>query len=155
MLQKECFSNCVKGTVNTLNHVCVRAHMHVCIRIIIRFSFVKQAAKQCNNCNSCRWYTYTYDNSRHGNNNGKVNYVADNKMPQQMAFHGVVLNLLFTQQMSNSNLFLVHMLYNPPTCHKHNCLMGYQHACIYWRSWVDSTLKHFFTKFFNSERQQI
>ena len=34
--------------------------------------------------------TYTYDNSAHGNDNGKVNYVVDNKMPQQMAFHGVV-----------------------------------------------------------------
>ena len=28
--------------------------------------------------------------SGHGNDNGKINYVADNKMPQQMAFHGVV-----------------------------------------------------------------
>ena len=27
--------------------------------------------------------------SGHGNDNGKVNYVADNKMPQQMTFHGV------------------------------------------------------------------
>ena len=34
--------------------------------------------------------TYTYDNSGDGNDNGKVNYVADNKMPQQMAFHGVI-----------------------------------------------------------------
>ena len=25
----------------------------------------------------------------HGNDNGKVNYVADNKMPQQIALHGV------------------------------------------------------------------
>ena len=32
----------------------------------------------------------TYDNSGHGNDNGKVNYAADNKMPQQTAFHGVV-----------------------------------------------------------------
>ena len=31
--------------------------------------------------------TYTYDNS---GRDGKVNYVADNKMPQQMACHGVV-----------------------------------------------------------------
>ena len=35
--------------------------------------------------------TYIHnDNSGHGNDNGKVNYVADNKMPQQMTFHGVV-----------------------------------------------------------------
>ena len=34
--------------------------------------------------------TYTYDNSEHGNDDGKVNYVADNKMPQQIVFHGVV-----------------------------------------------------------------
>ena len=27
--------------------------------------------------------TYTYDNSGHGNDDGKVNYVADNKMPKQ------------------------------------------------------------------------
>ena len=35
--------------------------------------------------------TYTYDNSGHGNDNEKVNYVAiaDIKMPQQMAFHGL------------------------------------------------------------------
>ena len=39
--------------------------------------------------------TYTYDNSGHGNDNGKVNYVADNKMPQQMSFHRVA-GLLFT-----------------------------------------------------------
>ena len=32
----------------------------------------------------------TYDNSGHGNDNGKVNHVAANKFPQQMAFHGVV-----------------------------------------------------------------
>ena len=32
--------------------------------------------------------TYTYDNSGHGNDNGKVNYGDDNNMPQQMAFHG-------------------------------------------------------------------
>ena len=25
--------------------------------------------------------TYTYDNCGHGNDDGKVNYVADNKMP--------------------------------------------------------------------------
>ena len=30
-----------------------------------------------------------YDNSGHGNDDGKVNYVADNKMPQQMAFYGI------------------------------------------------------------------
>ena len=35
-------------------------------------------------------YVRTYDNSGHGNDNGKVNYITDNKMPQQMAFHGVV-----------------------------------------------------------------
>ena len=35
-------------------------------------------------------HIHTYDNSGHGNDNRKVNYVADNKMPQQMAFHGVV-----------------------------------------------------------------
>ena len=34
--------------------------------------------------------TNTYNNSGHGNDDGKVNYVADNNMPQQMAFHGVV-----------------------------------------------------------------
>ena len=33
--------------------------------------------------------TYTFDNGEHRNEDGKVNYVADNKMPQQMAFHGV------------------------------------------------------------------
>ena len=35
---------------------------------------------------------YTYDNSGHRNDDGKVNYVAtaDNKIPQQMTFHGVV-----------------------------------------------------------------
>ena len=27
--------------------------------------------------------TYTFDNSGHGYDDGKVNYVADNKMPQQ------------------------------------------------------------------------
>ena len=32
----------------------------------------------------------TYDNSGHGNDDAKVNYVADNKMPQQMVFHEVV-----------------------------------------------------------------
>ena len=37
--------------------------------------------------------TYAYSNSGHGNDNGKVNYVADNKMPQQMAFHRVVCYL--------------------------------------------------------------
>ena len=31
--------------------------------------------------------TYTYDS---GNDDGKVNCVADNKMPQQMVFHGAV-----------------------------------------------------------------
>ena len=34
--------------------------------------------------------TYAYNSSGHGNDNGKVNYVADNNMPQQMPFHGVV-----------------------------------------------------------------
>ena len=34
---------------------------------------------------------YTYGTSGQGNDNRKVNYVADNKMQQQMAFHGVVL----------------------------------------------------------------
>ena len=29
-------------------------------------------------------HNYTYDNSGHGNDNGKVNYVAENKIPQQM-----------------------------------------------------------------------
>ena len=34
------------------------------------------------------WHMFTYDNSGHGNDDGKVNYaVADNKMPQHMAFH--------------------------------------------------------------------
>ena len=33
--------------------------------------------------------TCTYDNSGYENNNGKVNHVADNKMPQQLAFYGV------------------------------------------------------------------
>ena len=36
------------------------------------------------------WHNYTYDNSGHGNDDGKVNYVTDNKIPQQMVFHGVV-----------------------------------------------------------------
>ena len=30
--------------------------------------------------------TYTYDNSGHGNDNGKVNYVAGNKRPQQGSY---------------------------------------------------------------------
>ena len=30
--------------------------------------------------------TYTYDNSGHENNDGNVNYVADNKMPQQGSY---------------------------------------------------------------------
>ena len=29
-------------------------------------------------------HVHTYDNSGHGNDNGKINYVADNEMPQQM-----------------------------------------------------------------------
>ena len=33
--------------------------------------------------------TYTYDNSGHGNDDGKVNYVAVNKIPQQMVLHRV------------------------------------------------------------------
>ena len=33
--------------------------------------------------------TYTYESSGYGNDNGKVNYVADNNVPQQMAFYGV------------------------------------------------------------------
>ena len=32
------------------------------------------------------------------------------------------------------------MLDSSPTCHRHNCLMGYQHVCICWRSWVQLTL---------------
>ena len=32
---------------------------------------------------------YTYDNTGYRNNDAKVNHVADNKMPQQMAFYGV------------------------------------------------------------------
>ena len=36
------------------------------------------------------WYIAIYDNSGHRNDDGKVNYVADNKIPQQMSFHGVV-----------------------------------------------------------------
>ena len=41
---------------------------------------------------------YTYDNSGHGNDNGKVNYVADdNKMPQQVAIHGIVYCLHMCQ----------------------------------------------------------
>ena len=35
--------------------------------------------------------TYTYDNKGHRIDDGKISYVADNnKMPQQMTFHGVV-----------------------------------------------------------------
>ena len=37
----------------------------------------------------CESVTYTYNNSGHGNDNGKVNYVAVNKMLQQITFHGV------------------------------------------------------------------
>ena len=32
---------------------------------------------------------YTYDKSGHGNDDGKVNYVADNKMPQQGKLHNL------------------------------------------------------------------
>ena len=52
--------------------------------------------------------TYTYDNSAHENDNGEVNYVADNEMPQQMAFRWVVC------------CFVCGMLDSPPTCYKHN-----------------------------------
>ena len=65
------------------------------------------------------YMTYTYDNSVHGNVDRKVNYVADNKMPQQMAFHRVVCCLHKCQIVS-----VCGMLNSPPTCHKHNCLMG-------------------------------
>ena len=34
--------------------------------------------------------TYAHDNSGDGYDDGKVNYIADNKMPQQVAFHGVI-----------------------------------------------------------------
>ena len=34
--------------------------------------------------------THINDNSGHGNDDGKVNYAVNNKMPQQMVFHGVV-----------------------------------------------------------------
>ena len=62
--------------------------------------------------------TYTYDNSEHRNDNGKVNYVANYKMLQQIAFHGVVCCLHKCQ-------IVIHcgMLDSSPTCHKHNCLI--------------------------------
>ena len=47
----------------------------------------------CSHASTCIWVV-PYDNSGHGNDDGKVhvNYVAtaDNKIPQQMTFHGVV-----------------------------------------------------------------
>ena len=79
--------------------------------------------------------TYTYDNSRHENDDGKVNYVAENKMPQQLAFHGVVC--LHRCQVCG-------MLDSAPTYHKHNFLMGYHHVCNTGGSGFDSILKHFF-----------
>ena len=36
------------------------------------------------------------------------------------------------------------MLDSPPTCHKHNCLMGYQYNCNTGGPGFDSTLKNFF-----------
>ena len=38
------------------------------------------------------------------------------------------------------------MLDSPPTCHKHNCLMGYKHVvCNTGGPGFDSTLQHFFS----------
>ena len=54
--------------------------------------------------------TYTYDNNGHGNDDGKVNYVADNKMPQHLTFHEVdfclhscqiVIHLWYVKQPTN------------------------------------------------------
>ena len=77
--------------------------MYVCVHVCAynyTVSFIKCKYRQLSNAritvgSILSLLTYTYDNSGHGNDNGKVNYVADNKMSQQMAFHGVVL--LFTQ----------------------------------------------------------
>ena len=59
--------------------------------------------------------TYTYDNSGHGND-GKVKYVANNKMPQQMAFHGAACCLHKCQM-----VICLWYVRQPPMCHRDAC----------------------------------
>ena len=117
MLLKEWLSNCAqkKKAINTPNCVCVCARVccvHVCVfvrmcvlcvRVCVHVSIYnyivflvkcKYIHRQLSNARiivgSIHIHIHNYDNSGHGSDNGKVKNVADNKMLQQMASHGVV-----------------------------------------------------------------